>query len=38
MINLRERADLIGGTVNIESVPGKGTCVTLVVPIPQKVA
>ncbi len=38
MINLRERAHLIGGTVTIESVPGKGTCVTLVVPIPQKVA
>jgi signal transduction histidine kinase len=33
MINLRERADLIGGTVNIESVPGKGTRVTLVVPV-----
>jgi signal transduction histidine kinase len=38
MINLRERADLIGGTITIESVPGKGTCVTLVVPIPQETA
>jgi signal transduction histidine kinase len=36
MINLRERADLIGGTVNVESVQGQGTCVTLVVPISEE--
>ena len=36
LINLRERADLIGGTVNIESVEGEGTCVTLVVPISEE--
>ncbi len=33
MVNLRERADLIGGTLNIDSVPGEGTHVTLLVPI-----
>jgi len=38
MVNLRERAELIGGTINIESVPGKGTRITLVVPIAQEVA
>jgi signal transduction histidine kinase len=38
MINLRERAELIGGTINIESVPGKGTRVTLVVPIAEELA
>lgn len=32
MVNLRERAELIGGTLNIESVPGQGTRVMLVVP------
>jgi signal transduction histidine kinase len=38
MVNLRERAELIGGTINIESVPGKGTRVTLVVPIAEEAA
>jgi signal transduction histidine kinase len=38
MINLRERADLIGGTINIESVPGKGTRVTLAVPVSPEAA
>ncbi len=33
MLTLKERADLIGGTVNIESGPGQGTRVTLLVPI-----
>lgn len=33
IVNLRERADLVGGTVNIDSVPGQGTRVTLLVPI-----
>jgi len=34
MINLKERAVLIGGTVNVESEPGQGTRITLLVPIP----
>jgi PAS domain S-box-containing protein len=29
---MRERAHEIGGTLDIESVPGQGTCVTVVVP------
>jgi signal transduction histidine kinase len=33
MVNLRERAELIGGTVNIESTPGEGTRVTTLVPL-----
>jgi signal transduction histidine kinase len=33
LINLKERAELIDGTMNIESEPGEGTCVTLLVPI-----
>ena len=32
MLNLKERAVLIGGTVNVESGPGQGTRVTLLVP------
>ena len=37
MINLKERAALIGGTLNIESALGKGTRVTLLVPISEEV-
>lgn len=37
MLNLKERAVLIGGTVNVESVPGQGTRVTLLVPIQEEV-
>ncbi len=33
MINLQERAEQIGGSIKIESKPGKGTMVTLVVPL-----
>ena len=33
MINLKERAALVGGNLKIESAPGKGTRVTLLVPI-----
>lgn len=33
MINLRERAELLGGTLNIDSAPGKGTRITLLVPL-----
>ncbi len=35
MLNLKERAVLIGGTVNVESVQGQGTRVTLLVPVPE---
>jgi signal transduction histidine kinase len=33
LINLRERAELVEGNITIESEPGQGTSVTLVVPI-----
>jgi len=36
MINLRERAALVGGTLNVESAPGQGTRVTLLVPIAEE--
>ena len=38
MLNLRERAVLIGGTINVESVQGQGTRVTLLVPVPEEAA
>lgn len=33
MINMRERAELIDGTLNVKSIPGKGTSITVVIPI-----
>jgi signal transduction histidine kinase len=36
MIAMRERAGLIGGTLNITSTPGTGTTVTLVMPLRQE--
>ncbi|MGD8397629.1 MAG: GAF domain-containing sensor histidine kinase [Anaerolineae bacterium] len=34
MVNLMERAELLGGTLSIESAPNEGTRLTLLVPIP----
>jgi signal transduction histidine kinase len=34
LLNMRERAEMIGGRLSIESAPGKGTTVTLDVPLP----
>ncbi|MGQ9910615.1 MAG: histidine kinase [Candidatus Flexifilum sp.] len=33
MINMRERAELIEGRLNVESVPGRGTVITVIVPL-----
>lgn len=33
MVNMQERAERIGGSLHLESKPGRGTCVTLVVPL-----
>ena len=33
LFNIRERVDLLGGAVDVESTPGKGTTVTLKVPL-----
>jgi signal transduction histidine kinase len=30
---MRERAELVGGTLNIRSTPGAGTTVTMVMPL-----
>ncbi|MFJ4651892.1 sensor histidine kinase [Nocardia sp. NPDC088792] len=36
LLILQERSDLVGGTVNIDSAPGRGTRVTLWIPIVQE--
>lgn len=33
MVNLRERTELINGVLNIESSPGRGTCVSVLIPL-----
>jgi signal transduction histidine kinase len=33
MVNMRERAERVDGSLRVESKPGKGTSVTLVVPL-----
>jgi signal transduction histidine kinase len=38
MINLRERTDLINGALKIESVPGHGTRIRILVPLNQEAA
>jgi len=35
MINMRERAELLDGVLELKSVPGKGTKITAFIPIPQ---
>jgi nitrate/nitrite-specific signal transduction histidine kinase len=34
---MRERAELIGGSLQIQSTPGQGTAVTLLLPVEKKV-
>jgi signal transduction histidine kinase len=34
LLNMRERTEMIGGRLSIESAPGKGTTITLNVPLP----
>jgi signal transduction histidine kinase len=38
MINLRERAQLVNGLLNIQSQPGKGTLVQVYVPLTEEAA
>ncbi len=37
LLSMRERAELIGGSLQIQSTPGKGTAVTLLLPVEKKV-
>jgi two-component system sensor histidine kinase DegS len=37
LLSMRERAELIGGSLQIQSTPGKGTAVTLLLPTDKKV-
>ena len=37
LLSMRERAELIGGSIQIQSTPGKGTAVTLLLPVEKKV-
>jgi signal transduction histidine kinase len=38
MINLRERTDLLNGLLNIESVPGQGTRISMLIPLSEEAA
>jgi signal transduction histidine kinase len=38
MINLRERAELINGVLNIDSAPGRGTRIQLAIPLTEEAA
>lgn len=33
MVNMQERADMVDGSIKVESAPGKGTKITLIVPL-----
>ncbi|NDJ85084.1 MAG: GAF domain-containing sensor histidine kinase [Chloroflexi bacterium] len=35
MVNMRERAELVNGELNLQSEPGKGTKITIRIPIPE---
>ena len=37
LLSMRERSELIGGSLQIQSTPGKGTAVTLLLPVEKKV-
>ena len=37
LLSMRERAELIGGTLQLQSTPGKGTAVTLLLPFVKKI-
>jgi signal transduction histidine kinase len=38
MVNLQERAELINGLLNLDSVAGKGTRVRVLIPLTEKAA
>lgn len=38
MVNMRERAELLNGTLKINSAPGEGTCISLTIPLTEQAA
>jgi signal transduction histidine kinase len=38
MVNLRERAELVNGLLNLQSAPGKGTIVSVYIPLTEEAA
>jgi signal transduction histidine kinase len=38
MVNLKERTELISGVLNVQSTPGKGTCVQVYIPLSEAAA
>lgn len=38
MVNLRERTELVNGLLNIDSAPGKGTCIQVYIPLSEEAA
>lgn len=38
MVNMRERAEILGGTLTLESEPGRGTKITVVIPLDERMA
>lgn len=38
MVNLRERTELINGVLTIDSAPGRGTCVSVLIPLTETAA
>ncbi len=38
MVNLRERTELVNGLLNMDSAPGKGTCVQVYIPLTEEAA
>lgn len=37
MVNMRERAEMLGGVLNIQSIPDKGTTITVQIPMPENI-
>jgi len=36
LLGIQERVELLKGTLTIESAPGDGTCLTVLIPLPEK--
>jgi signal transduction histidine kinase len=34
MINMRERAEMLGGVLHVDSAPGRGTDIVVEIPLP----